>query len=357
MKSIDHHYNIEDLRFGFVTELYYAYTGEKLPSQLALLDTWFPSLFMTLTESEEKIPAEFDERFFMIKAVRYKGKLYAGGSRDISQLLGRLIGTAKGSQEKQRKNAELLRMHVSGFLVTDMDAMEKILENNDALLRNIPDEKITDFAEDLIDSLFYLAEKREKMTPEDKLHEPQPMYDETFDNILYNAGYQLHLNTWKGLVKAWTWLLIGSLLRNESGRVTRYFDTGFVPAGRQQSENNTISDKLNFLFFPEQYESVYYGDMHGEKYPGIEWTCDKCGAHLNDQEGFTDQKGTWQCTNCGYINKISMDEIYDSEEDYKNGIGKVNKEDMERAIKERKEEIRKQEEKGKNENRNNKDHS
>lgn len=50
----------------------------------------------------------------------------------------------------------------------------------------------------------------------------------------------------------------------------------------------------------------------GERFPGIDWWCDLCGAYLNDQIGFDDHKYTWKCTECGYKNSISRDNIFQS---------------------------------------------
>lgn len=52
------------------------------------------------------------------------------------------------------------------------------------------------------------------------------------------------------------------------------------------------------------------------QYYGVDWFCDGCGAYLNKQRGFSDWDSTWTCTECGYINRISEDEIYESEKDY-----------------------------------------
>ena len=41
--------------------------------------------------------------------------------------------------------------------------------------------------------------------------------------------------------------------------------------------------------------------------------CDKCGAYLNAQDGFTDIHETWKCKECGYENMLSADEIIDSD--------------------------------------------
>lgn len=48
------------------------------------------------------------------------------------------------------------------------------------------------------------------------------------------------------------------------------------------------------------------------RFPGVEWYCDHCGAHLNSQAGFDDHKYIWKCKICGGKNSISEDNIYDS---------------------------------------------
>ena len=53
-----------------------------------------------------------------------------------------------------------------------------------------------------------------------------------------------------------------------------------------------------------------------ERFPNVVWWCDKCGACLSSQIHFDDRKYTWKCTECGYKNSISRDNIHDSEEDY-----------------------------------------
>lgn len=45
------------------------------------------------------------------------------------------------------------------------------------------------------------------------------------------------------------------------------------------------------------------------RFPGIDWYCDHCGALLNNQKHFDDHKYTWKCTECGFKNSISWDNI------------------------------------------------
>lgn len=46
-----------------------------------------------------------------------------------------------------------------------------------------------------------------------------------------------------------------------------------------------------------------------ERFPDIDWYCDKCNAYLNSQEGFDDRKYLWKCTECGFKSSISKDNI------------------------------------------------
>ena len=45
---------------------------------------------------------------------------------------------------------------------------------------------------------------------------------------------------------------------------------------------------------------------------GCDWYCDNCDAHLNSQFGFT-AGSTWTCSECGYLNDVSEDNIISSQ--------------------------------------------
>lgn len=49
-----------------------------------------------------------------------------------------------------------------------------------------------------------------------------------------------------------------------------------------------------------------------QRFPNVDWYCDRCNAHLNSQSGFNDYKYTWKCEACGHKNSISRDNIYES---------------------------------------------
>ena len=46
-----------------------------------------------------------------------------------------------------------------------------------------------------------------------------------------------------------------------------------------------------------------------ERFPDVDWYCDKCGTYLNDQSGLNDHKYLWKCTICGFKSSIFKDNI------------------------------------------------
>ena len=310
-----------DLRFGSIAAIYYEIKGEKLPNQMELLECFFPGLVIKTDSSDgnTKIPAEYRDQECMIHAVRYKGKLYAGESKRVSQILGRLIGTAKGNQEKERKSAEQIQKHVAECFVEDMELTPALQENIRELLADFSKEQLEVLWQSLMDLILLLTEQRRQMSEEERKGELFALDNEVFDDILYNAAYQLNLDSYSGLCNAYLWFLTGALLRNETGRVLRRYDSHFIAVYRQGSETNQLEDKLNYLFHPEDYEDVYYGDDLDKRFPGIEWYCDECDAYLNEQEGFVDYLPYWECRECGYFNRLEIDEIYEYSGDFDKG--------------------------------------
>lgn len=46
-----------------------------------------------------------------------------------------------------------------------------------------------------------------------------------------------------------------------------------------------------------------------KRFENVDWFCDNCNAYLNDQANFDDHHYVWKCTECGYKNSISRDNI------------------------------------------------
>ena len=334
-----------ELRFGYVTDLYYLISEEPAPKQLDRINEWFPSLIIQerISDGTGKEAPEFLDRELLIAATRYHDYLYNSGNSRVTQIAGRLVGTSASNAEKERKSAELIQKKLSRSFTEEMNPLPDLQEHVFRKLSVLNDETIQDFHYELFIFLLKTAEEYYRKDPYDRDRELFPFDEETFDQIVYNSFYQIQRYEFDGMVNAYLWLLIGSLLRNESGRVARVFDSGFRPLHKAQSENGTLLDKLRYLIDPEQYESYYEGDDLEKRFPGIEWFCDNCGDHLNEQEGFTDVLPVWQCRRCGELNRIEIDEIYENEEDAQNGIRRKEETDFIQAVNNRRRQLMEQE--------------
>ena len=332
-----------DFRFGNIAAVYYGILGEKMPRQLELLDAWFPGLIVVADESdgETKRDAEYMDQEYVIHAVKYHGKLYSGESARVTQITGRLVGTAAGNKEKERKNAELIQKHLAERFVRDMTLTPRLKDNTVLMFNRFSAEQENEMYDRIQQMIMELTEEREAADAEVRKAEAFPMNDETFDGIIWNAEYQLNLSSYSGLCNAYLWLLTGSLLRNEAGRVLRMYDSSFIAIHRMHSETWELADKLNYLLHPEEYEYTFDGDEEDleERFPDVEWYCDGCGAHLNEQEGFDDHLPVWKCRACGYENKLDISEVYENDEDWKNQIRPVDAGKFADAVERRRQEL------------------
>lgn len=332
--------NKKQLYLGNVVDIYYSFIDAKTPKQLDQIAEWFPNFLIVERNNKKTNEPEYIDNEYKIYADKdNNGSFYSGGnSNRVTQIVGRLIGTAKSNQEKGRKDAELIRKYIAKKLVTDFDYIERLINNTYELLKRISEDSIKEFHELIFNYMIDLVDTRCEMSNEEKIDEAFPFDDYIFDDLIYNVAYQLHLFSYDGLVNAYLWLLLGGLLRNQVGSLTRMYHSGFVAVNRQLSEYGTLYDKINFLFNPDKYYSTYSGDDVDSKYPGITWKCDKCGAVLNKQEGFDENLSIWDCKDCRHINKIDISVVYENEEDYLNGIS-VDPKKFYEAIQDRKEEI------------------
>lgn len=325
-----------ELRFGNIGAMLFTAMGLRPMKQLDLLDLLFPSLFVEeIPAGENPAEAEYDDVNMVIRACRVHNSLYVGSSRRVSQILGRLTGTARGNIEKERKTAELLQKKAAAVICTDDEYAYQLKEHIRSLLCGLADEGQEAFVilcGALLDELS--GREAEECSPDILF----PLDPEVFEGIVYNAVKQFRRESGEGMVNCWLWLLLGSLLRNESGRILRLYDSSFVKVNRIPGEVHTFEGHMDYLLHPEEYESVYYGDDLDRKYPDIEFYCDRCDAHLNEQEGFDDHQSPWKCTACGFENEISEHVIYNSQEDRRMGNSPVEGEDIMRAIRRRREE-------------------
>lgn len=164
-------------RFGNVAAVYYEILGEKTPRQLDLLDAWFPGLIIVTDESDgqAKREATYDESKCMIHAVKYHGRFYSGDSTRISQIIGRLVGTASGNKEKERKNAELIQEHIAECFVTDMTLTPRLKDNTIRLFNRLSAEQQAEMRDRLQLLIKELSDAREATGAEKRKEEAFPM--------------------------------------------------------------------------------------------------------------------------------------------------------------------------------------
>ena len=311
-----------ELRLGYVAALYDMVTGEPALKQLDLLNRWFPGLIFALRDSSGTVkePPEFDDRKRIIYVTPYHGSLYLGGSPRVTQIAGRLVGTASSNLEKERLSAQLIQKNICRRLLSGTKTFPAFLDHVAEMIARLSEEKAELFH--YVTYMFTLSAAEAWYDKQDyeRDRELYPFDEEVFDSVIYNAFYQLMREEPSGLVYGYAWLLLGSLLRNECGRLTRTYDSSFVPLFRHPGEDSNLLSQLHYLLAPEEFESYYDGDDTESRFPGIEWMCDSCHAHLNEQPGFDDHLPVWQCRACGHLNELSLEEIYESEEDWRSGI-------------------------------------
>ena len=316
-----------DLRIGNIAKIYYdTVLNQSTPKQLRLLDAFFPDLLVREVPSDRhtKVPAEFNDLDGYIHAVRCGKGFYTGSSPRVIQILGRLTGTARGSVEKERRTAGMIQTRIAGDLANDIQKAEALRDLWAVRFASMDQEQLDLFIDQFTDYLNAMARERTEMSPADRENELFPIREEVFHDLWYNIAAEWTAGYIDGYANAFTWLTLGALLRDEIYRVIYVYDPQFVP----RREHPIHAD----------HDYYYEGDDLDRRFPGIEWYCDRCGAYLNDQEGFDDHHHFWKCRVCGYKNPIGIEEIYDSEEDYRNHIP-TDRDMFFKALRERTEEL------------------
>ena len=314
-----------ELRLGYVAQLYYNILGIKVPSQLDLLNQWFGELIVKIVDEKscydsrnKNFHALYNIDSNTIYTYYRHGHLFIGDNAPVKYICGKLVGTAKGNPEKERRTAENIQMHVARRLcqnVIDRIDFENRVTNNIQILAQEQQEQLH---ADMLSFVMKAANVYDQKNEYDKENEPFPFSNEVFEGIIEKVVYQLTQENYKGLVNAWMWLLLGSTLRNASSRLLSTFDSSFTPLFLPPTETNSLTDRIQFILNKDKYDQFYLNKENGNRFPNIQWYCDKCDAILNNQEGFNNYLPAWQCRKCGHINNIDESEIYDSKEDYRN---------------------------------------
>lgn len=56
-------------------------------------------------------------------------------------------------------------------------------------------------------------------------------------------------------------------------------------------------------------QQLFGDNLNSDVFGNVVWYCDGCGSILNSQEGFTEANGSWTCSKCGFINNVTSENI------------------------------------------------
>ena len=321
-----------ELRLGCIASLYYEdVKGVQVPKQIEVLDTFFKGFIVEEipSDGQTKQNAVYDDLDGHIKAVRYQGSFHTGQSKRVTQIIGRLIGTAKKGIEKERKTASIIQERIAGELANDINLVNKVRLSVISLFDSFTDPEWDRFYMTFADYINAVVAHRDAISDRDKELELFPMNDEIFSDLMNCVIDEWNVNDLETKVNSITWLLLGALLRNRISRLTYVYDGDF---NLRRAQPASIREDNDFEYY-------YEGDDLDKRFPGIEWYCDRCGEHLNEQEGFDDHHHVWKCTNCGYKNAIEIRNIYDPEDSEVNAGRPTVPDKFFKALKERTDEL------------------
>ncbi len=321
-----------ELRLGYIASLYYEEVREvPVPKQIEVLDAFFKGFIVEEipSDGQTKQNAFYDDLKGRIMAVRYQGSYHTGQSKRVTQIIGRLIGTAKKGIEKERKTASIIQEKIACDLANDDSHLNDVRRGVVDLFMGFSEAEWERFFMTFADYINAVVAHREATDERDRELELFPMNDEIFYDLMECVINEWNINTLESKMNSVTWLLLGALLRNRISRLTYVYDSSF---NLRRAQPATLRDD-------EDFEYYYEGDDLEKRFPGIEWYCDRCGEHLNEQEGFDDHHHIWKCTNCGYKNAIEVRNIYDPDDYEVNGGQPTVPDKFFKALKERTDEL------------------
>ena len=119
------------LRFSDIEIICNSYMPSDAKNQMDRMEFWLPETVIHMRNPEDggKIPPSFSYSDRVVYASLYRGNIYATGDSAVTQIMGRLYGSARSNEEKERKNAELIRKRVSRELVEDRDLLSQLIGN------------------------------------------------------------------------------------------------------------------------------------------------------------------------------------------------------------------------------------
>ena len=228
---------------GYIGELLFHYAlGVKVPKQLDLLDFFYPGLIIMEepVKTIMKDEAFFDDKDLMIHAEKHNDSFYAGGSKRVSQITARLIGTSNAGQQKERQTAVRIRERVARELTAEHYPIAVLLDYWKKILKEFDEEDLERFT-GLISVYIDNVTDRYINHSDEAQAEAFPFRDDVF------LAYQERLvNAWNkaSLECTLVWLLLGALLRNEiSGLVLRYAcDFCFFSETASLPDMDTVSE-------------------------------------------------------------------------------------------------------------------
>lgn len=312
-------------------------------------------------EDFSRFSAIYDDQRRVILAMRKENEKFRQGGVDssansrVTQILGRLTGTAKGNQEKERSAALAMQKRMASDLCGNPDVLVFYRNLNMQRIAELSEEQTVRFVDKIADYINGALDRRSAQSSAERESEAFPIDDEIFDEVMSNVVYQWNLegneknddpdvtetDDLETTTNAFTWLLLLSLLRNECRRLNQtYLSTfqlksAYLPVDHPVEYTETDDPDLI-----GKEEDVYTGNDLDRRFPGIEWYCDCCHEYLNIQKGFDDHLPEWRCQKCGYVNHLSLERIYESDASWQNGEKPVDRDAFANALKIRREEIR-----------------
>lgn len=308
-----------------------------------------------------RFSAIYDDQLRVILAMRKEnGKFRQSGADSsansrVTQILGRLSGTARGNQEKERPAALAMQKRMASDLCHKPGLLRFYRDLNMQRIAELSEEQATRFVDRMADYINGVLARRSAQSSAERESEPFPIDDEIFDEVMNNVVYQWNLegneknddpdvsetDDLETTANAFTWLLLLSLLRNECRRLNQTYLSTFQPKSTYLPVDHPVeyteTDDPDLIGIEED---VYTGNDLDRRFPGIEWYCDCCHEYLNIQNGFDDHLPEWRCQKCGYVNHLSLERIYESDASWQNGQRPVDRDAFTNALKARREEIR-----------------